>query len=176
MNKSMFTRTAHQRSISSIRDSNINRTSDNCPSISPRDDRQKAIILNKSISPNWERLSKPRYVSPLVSLNKSLNEYKTENALPSLKSTEPEIDKQAKAKRQRVRDLLTDPKLIIYQKSLVAPSLYSPSSFSHKKAPHKFNKGAHGVRTSNKTKFESRLMSHDVGKVYKQPLHNKHKL
>lgn len=176
MNKSMFTRTTHQKSVSSIREHNVNKTSEHCPSVSPRNERQKAIILDKSISPNWDRLSKPRYVSPLISINRSLNEHRTENVLPSIKNTESEIEKQIKTKRQKVKDLLLDPKLIIYQKSLVAPCLYSPSSFSHKKAMHRFNKGTSGIRTSNKTKFEARLMSQDVGKVYKVPLHNKHKL
>lgn len=106
MNKSMFTRTTHQKSVSSIRENNVNKTSEHCPSVSPRNERHKAIILDKSISPNWDRLSKPRYVSPLISINRSLNEHRTENVLPTIKNKESEIEKQIRTKRQKVKDLL----------------------------------------------------------------------
>ena len=81
-------------------------------------------IAFNSISPIWDRLAKPKFISPKASVNSSLLEIVEQNKLPSLNSTKFEIKEVKNLKsKKKLKDPFSDPRLIVY-KSSATPKLF----------------------------------------------------
>jgi len=74
----------------------LNNDDENIRSLSPQGNHKN--IENISISPSLTRLSKPRYVTPIIPPNKSTNNKNDRNRLPMIKSTENNSHSQTKKK------------------------------------------------------------------------------
>lgn len=142
------------------------------PSLSPRDERSRHFRDNRSVAPAWDRLAKPRFISPKIPANLSMSEYDL-SKFPAIKSNEVSLMDQKQAKKNN-SGFATSKKTNVNGTKIL--KIYSPKANCElKHNQNKQDKERHNFSFGD-NKFETRLLSYDMGIKKIEKKHHDNKL